>query len=205
MTASPEPAPPHAALARRAIPDFFIVGHAKCGTTALYEMLSRHPQIFMPEAAQRSRGSSRPTIRTRASGDARSRAPAAARNARRVPVAVRRGGPDQRVGEASTFYLWSRTRRRAHRPGAARRAHHRDPARAGELPALAPPAAAAEPSRDGEGPAPGESPSRAPGARAGTFRALPLAAGADVLRARALCRAAAPLPRRVPAASRCWS
>ena len=30
-------------------PDFFIVGHHKSGTTALYEMLRRHPQIFMPE------------------------------------------------------------------------------------------------------------------------------------------------------------
>jgi len=29
------------------IPDFFIVGHQKCGTTALYEMLKRHPQIYM--------------------------------------------------------------------------------------------------------------------------------------------------------------
>src|SRR5436305_6457337 len=31
------------------LPDFFIVGHAKSGTTALYEMLRSHPQIFMPE------------------------------------------------------------------------------------------------------------------------------------------------------------
>jgi Sulfotransferase domain len=30
------------------VPDFFIVGHPKCGTTALYEMLRRHPQIYMP-------------------------------------------------------------------------------------------------------------------------------------------------------------
>jgi len=30
-------------------PDFFIVGHSKSGTTALYEMLRRHPQIFMPD------------------------------------------------------------------------------------------------------------------------------------------------------------
>lgn len=30
-------------------PDFFIVGHPKCGTTALYEMLREHPQIYMPE------------------------------------------------------------------------------------------------------------------------------------------------------------
>src|SRR2546422_5279580 len=33
---------------RERIPDFFIIGHAKCGTTALWEMLQRHPQIFMP-------------------------------------------------------------------------------------------------------------------------------------------------------------
>jgi hypothetical protein len=31
------------------VPDFFVVGHPKSGTTALYEMLRRHPQIFMPE------------------------------------------------------------------------------------------------------------------------------------------------------------
>ena len=29
-------------------PDFFIVGHHKCGTTALYETLRAHPQIYMP-------------------------------------------------------------------------------------------------------------------------------------------------------------
>ena len=42
MTSSPEPAPGR-------LPDFFIVGHPKSGTTALYEMLRRHPQIFMPD------------------------------------------------------------------------------------------------------------------------------------------------------------
>jgi hypothetical protein len=31
------------------MPDFFIVGHEKCGTTALFKMLKSHPQIFMPE------------------------------------------------------------------------------------------------------------------------------------------------------------
>jgi hypothetical protein len=30
------------------VPDFFIVGHAKCGTTAMHRMLSQHPQIYMP-------------------------------------------------------------------------------------------------------------------------------------------------------------
>ncbi|HTW42027.1 MAG TPA: sulfotransferase [Solirubrobacteraceae bacterium] len=29
------------------VPDFFIVGHQKCGTTALYQMLREHPQICM--------------------------------------------------------------------------------------------------------------------------------------------------------------
>jgi hypothetical protein len=30
-------------------PDFFIVGAPKCGTTALYEWLREHPEIFVPE------------------------------------------------------------------------------------------------------------------------------------------------------------
>jgi hypothetical protein len=34
------------------VPDFFIVGHQKCGTTALYEMLRRRPQIFMSEVKE---------------------------------------------------------------------------------------------------------------------------------------------------------
>jgi Sulfotransferase domain len=29
-------------------PDFFVVGQPKCGTTALYEILRDHPEIFMP-------------------------------------------------------------------------------------------------------------------------------------------------------------
>lgn len=31
------------------VPDFFVVGHQKCGTTALYYMLRDHPQIFLSE------------------------------------------------------------------------------------------------------------------------------------------------------------
>lgn len=30
-------------------PDFYIIGAAKCGTTALYKYLSGHPSVFMPE------------------------------------------------------------------------------------------------------------------------------------------------------------
>lgn len=47
MRLSPREArtPQGAAVAR--FPDFFVVGHPKCGTTALYDMLRQHPQIFM--------------------------------------------------------------------------------------------------------------------------------------------------------------
>jgi hypothetical protein len=50
MTASRASAGAHAggALAGR-VPDFFIVGHEKCGTTALYTVLRRHPQVYMPD------------------------------------------------------------------------------------------------------------------------------------------------------------
>ncbi|MGA2164554.1 MAG: sulfotransferase [Solirubrobacteraceae bacterium] len=51
MTASPDTtalAPAGPGETRGRVPDFFVLGHPKCGTTALYEMLRRHPQIFMP-------------------------------------------------------------------------------------------------------------------------------------------------------------
>ena len=34
--------------ARTTLPDFFIVGQPKCGTTSIYEILKCHPEIFMP-------------------------------------------------------------------------------------------------------------------------------------------------------------
>jgi Sulfotransferase family len=48
MTASVKP-PVVPDRARGRVPDFFIVGHAKSGTTALYEMLRRRPEIYMPD------------------------------------------------------------------------------------------------------------------------------------------------------------
>lgn len=30
------------------LPNFFIIGAAKCGTTSLYDMLNQHPDVFMP-------------------------------------------------------------------------------------------------------------------------------------------------------------
>jgi hypothetical protein len=46
MTASADTQSTLRPLGRR-VPDFFIVGHPKSGTTALYGMLNRHPQIYM--------------------------------------------------------------------------------------------------------------------------------------------------------------
>jgi hypothetical protein len=48
MTVSTEKAAAGSTVGRRA-PDFYIVGHHKCGTTALYKMLRGHPQIYMPQ------------------------------------------------------------------------------------------------------------------------------------------------------------
>jgi Sulfotransferase family len=43
------PRGPEDTPSQRRLPDFFIVGHPKCGTTALHEMLGCHPDIFMPD------------------------------------------------------------------------------------------------------------------------------------------------------------
>ena len=51
MTASAEPLQPMSASQPR-LPDFFIVGQPKSGTTALYSMLRRHPQIYLPETKE---------------------------------------------------------------------------------------------------------------------------------------------------------
>ena len=45
---APTSVEPAGAEHNRRLPDFFIVGHPKCGTTALHAMLRQHPQIHMP-------------------------------------------------------------------------------------------------------------------------------------------------------------
>jgi hypothetical protein len=87
------------------VPDFFIVGHPKSGTTALWDMLKGHPQIYAPPnkepyfladelrppaAMPRSFGHTPRTIEEYLSLFAPAR-------------------PEQRTGEASAPYLWSRT------------------------------------------------------------------------------------------------
>jgi hypothetical protein len=84
------------AAARGRAPDFFIVGNPKCGTTALYEMLRRHPQIFMPALKE-------PHFLA-AEGPSSSSLPRTLDEYLALFAAAR---PNQRAGEASPSYLRS--------------------------------------------------------------------------------------------------
>jgi hypothetical protein len=88
-------------------PDFFIVGHAKCGTTALYEMLRRHPQIFMPEDKEPQYFARGRPIVTPANAEAFSRTGWRERTLAGYLSLFAPAGDDQLVGEASTYYLCS--------------------------------------------------------------------------------------------------
>jgi hypothetical protein len=103
MTVSSErPAPRF--LAQQRVPDFFIVGHAKSGTTALYEMLRRHPRIYMPDAKEPWFFSTdmRPRFQPPRAGEL----PQTLTDYLSLFSAA---GAEQRVGEASSSYLWSHT------------------------------------------------------------------------------------------------
>jgi hypothetical protein len=86
------------------VPDFFIIGQAKSGTTALYEMLRRHPQIHMPEAKEPwfFATDMRPRFQHPMAG-------AAPESLQEYLELFAEAGPEQIIGEASTSYLWSRT------------------------------------------------------------------------------------------------
>src|SRR3954453_2008901 len=92
------------APARARLPDFFIVGHAKSGTTALYEMLRRHPQIYMPELKEPwfFATDMRPRFQPRRMG-------VPPQTLQEYAELFTDAGPDQSIGEASSSYLWSRT------------------------------------------------------------------------------------------------
>ena len=97
MTASTEPR-----VAQRR-PDFFIVGHPKSGTTALYEMLRAHPQIFMPELKEpwffaHDMRPRRPPVRE----------PPVPRTLEAYLDLFEAARPDQRTGEATSTYLLSK-------------------------------------------------------------------------------------------------
>jgi hypothetical protein len=103
MTASTEAAAT-ARGAQQRVPDFYIVGHPKCGTTALYEMLRHHPQIYMPELKEPWYFASDMLPRFQ---PPRSAPPLSTlEDYRSLFVDAQ---PDQRIGEASSAYLLSHT------------------------------------------------------------------------------------------------
>jgi hypothetical protein len=79
------------------LPDFFIVGAFKSGTTALYEYLRRHPQVFMPFHKE-------PLY----FGDDLTRRYGRMRLDQYAALFAA-AEPGQRVGEASAWYLYSRS------------------------------------------------------------------------------------------------
>jgi len=98
-----EPLPAPGAAPGR-MPDFFIVGHPKSGTTALYRMLKAHPQVFMPSLKEPLYFSS--DMRARFDTPRSQKLP----HTLEAYLALFAGAaPGQLAGEASTSYLWSRT------------------------------------------------------------------------------------------------
>jgi len=101
MTSSAEPLAA-ARTAQSRFPDFFIVGHPKSGTTALYEILRRHPQIFMPVKEPSYFGPELPAAVGR-------RSPSAQERLRQYLSLYEAAGPEQLIGEATPSYLRSDT------------------------------------------------------------------------------------------------
>jgi Sulfotransferase family len=97
----------------RRLPDFFIVGHAKSGTTALYEMLRAHPRVYMPDHKEPwffARSNPQPQT----SGERSVEFTGRRTETLDEYLALFRGaGEGQLLGEASTSYLWSATAAKA--------------------------------------------------------------------------------------------
>src|SRR5437764_8987855 len=84
------------------VPEFFVLGQPKSGTTALFEMLRTHPQIFMP---------ARKEPRFFASEMYHRDPPRPGGTPKTLDEYLswfEDARPNQRVGEASPWYLWSR-------------------------------------------------------------------------------------------------
>jgi hypothetical protein len=99
----------------RRVPDFFIVGAPKSGTTSLYWMLRQHPQIYLPDLKEpqflASDAPARPIYYARALPGAADRRPRPIERPRTMDAYLdlfTAAQPGQRAGESSTFYLLSR-------------------------------------------------------------------------------------------------
>jgi Sulfotransferase family len=89
------------------IPDFFIVGAPKTGTTSLHGMLKRHPRIFMPHLKE-PRFLAHEML-PRAGHANRPRERGFPRTLEDYLALFENAKPGQLAGEATTNYLWSRT------------------------------------------------------------------------------------------------
>jgi hypothetical protein len=89
---------------RGRVPDFFMVGQAKSGTTALYQMLREHPAIFMPDLKEPEFLAS--DMRRRFRPPMSGALPATLGDYLALFAGARE---DQVTGEATALYLSSRT------------------------------------------------------------------------------------------------
>jgi Sulfotransferase family len=99
--------PPEQATGSRGLPgrlpDFFIAGHPKCGTTALYLMLAGHPQIFLPAVKE-----PRYFAFDQRSANVRRQPPGRPRTLEGYAALFADAAPGQLVGDGSPQYLRSR-------------------------------------------------------------------------------------------------
>jgi hypothetical protein len=109
MTASTDAPAAASSQLQRKVPEFFVVGHHKCGTSALYEMLRRHPQIYMPEVKETWYFS--PELRSR--GKRRKAIPGRPETLEQYLSLFDGATPGQRLGENSPAYLMSHTAARS--------------------------------------------------------------------------------------------
>jgi hypothetical protein len=84
-------------------PDFFIVGHKKCGTTTLHTILREHPQLFLPALKEPHFFASDRKARFR-----NPRGAELPETAEQYSALFADAEPGQLTGEASASYLWSR-------------------------------------------------------------------------------------------------
>ncbi len=110
MTVSTHPSTT-AQLQGQRVPDFFIVGHPKSGTTALFDALIRHPQIYMspnkePWYFSTELSQSQPLSERAPRPSGTGWTP---QTLAQYLSLFEDAGPQQRAGEASVPYLWSRT------------------------------------------------------------------------------------------------
>lgn len=108
----------------RPLPDFLIVGAPRCGTTFMWRYLRQHPQVYMPRDKE-------PTFfATDLDSGSYQDSLAFMRDPAEYADLFAAARPDQLTGEASTWYLYSRSAAaniRAANPTARIIVHLRDP------------------------------------------------------------------------------